>query len=55
MLRECFRKRSIRNDKLLYTKEIRSLIKKRKAVKNISKFVSAPSVKVDTNLRNLIP
>ena len=33
ILTECFKKGRIRNDKRLYTKEIRSLIKKRKAVK----------------------
>ena len=55
ILRECFKKRHIPNDKLPYAKEIRSLIKKRKAVKNILKFVPAPSVKVRRNLRNSIP
>ena len=54
ILRECFKKRRIQNDKLLYTKEIRSSIKRRKAVENMLKFSSIHFVKVDTNLRNLI-
>ena len=40
ILREYFKKRHIRNDTLLYTKEFRSLIKRRKAV--------------DTNFKNSI-
>ena len=42
ILRECFKKRRIRNDKLLYTKEVRSLIKKRKAVKKTCKNLYPP-------------
>ena len=42
ILRECFKKRRICNDKLLYTKEIRSLIKKRKAVKKHIKICIRP-------------
>ena len=45
ILRECFKKRCIRNDKLLYTKEIRSLIKKRKAVKKHIKICIRPLCK----------
>ena len=44
-LRECFKKRRIRNDKLLYTKEIRSLIKKRKAVKKHIRVCICPLCK----------
>ena len=45
ILRECFKKRHIRNDKLLYTKEIRSLIKERKAVKKHIKICIRPLCK----------
>ena len=45
ILRECFKKRCICNDKLLYTKEIRSLIKKRKAVKKHTKVCICPLCK----------
>ena len=45
ILRECFKKRRIRDDKLLYTKEIRSLIKKRKTVYKHIKICIRPLCK----------